>query len=282
MAAQLVDVRVGAFTFRTRVAGPEAGEVVILLHGYPQTSWEWRVQLEALADAGYRAVAPDQRGYSPGARPNNVEDYTQEALVGDVLAIADTFDARRFHLVAHDWGAMLAWHVAAWHPERLRSLTIVSVPHPAALARALHDPSSDQADRFFYIPMFKDHREGEFFGSAEQMRAIFDASGLRGHDVAEHVEVLSAPEALAAATHWYRAFDYDAGDLGPVVGVPTLFVWSTDDPALGPDAARWTADHVRAPYRFEVLEGAPHWIPEAEADRLTALLLEHVRSTGAG
>ena len=276
---EVVGVRVGALTFRTRVAGPEAGDVVILLHGYPQTSWEWRAQIAALAYAGFRAVAPDQRGYSPGARPGSVDDYTQDALVSDVLGIADACGATRFHLVGHDWGAMLAWHVAVWHPERLRSLTIVSVPHPAALARALHDPSSDQADRFFYIPMFKDHREGELFGSGDQMRAIFDASGLRGHDVDEHVEVLSEPGALETATHWYRAFDYDAGDLGPVVDVPTLFVWSTDDPALGPDAARWTRDHVRGPYRFEVFEGAPHWIPEAQPDRLSALLLEHIAST---
>jgi pimeloyl-ACP methyl ester carboxylesterase len=107
--------------------------------------------------------------------------------------------------------------------------------------------------------------------------AIFDASGLRGHDVDEHVEVLTEPGALEAATHWYRAFDYDAGDLGPI-DVPTLFVWGTEDPALGPGAARRTADHVRAPCRFEVFEGAPHWIPEAEGERLTALLLAHLAS----
>ncbi|MBV8160993.1 MAG: alpha/beta hydrolase [Acidimicrobiia bacterium] len=91
--------------------------------------------------------------------------------------------------------------------------------------------------------------------------------------------MLSEPGALETATHWYRAFDYDAGDLGPVVDVPTLFVWGTDDPALGPDAARWTRDHVRGPYRFEVFEGVPHWIPEAQPDRLNALLLEHIAST---
>ena len=279
MSAETVDdITVGDHTFRTRLAGPADGEVVILLHGYPQCSWEWHHQMPALAAAGYRAVAPDQRGYSPGARPSGVEHYDQRSLVGDVLAIADRVGADRFHLVGHDWGAILAWHVAGWHPERLRTLTIVSVPHPAAFARALRDPSTDQGERSAYIQTFKDHREAELLGSAEQLRTAFDASGLAGHDVEEHVRVLSDPGALEAATHWYRAFDFLAGDLGPI-DVPTLFVWSTDDVALGPDGARWTAEHVRAPYRFEVLEGVGHWIPEAEPERFNALLLDHLASS---
>jgi pimeloyl-ACP methyl ester carboxylesterase len=271
------DITVGDLTFRCRLAGPESGDVVLLLHGYPQSSWEWHGQLPALAAAGYRAVAPDQRGYSPGARPKGVEHYDQPSLVGDVLAIADHLGARRFHLVGHEWGAIVAWHVAGWHPDRLESLTILSVPHPAAFARALRDPSTDQPERSAYIKTFKDHGEEEMLGSPEQLRAAFDASGLAGHDVDEHVRVLSDPGALEAATHWYRAFDFLAGDLGPIQ-VPTLFVWSTDDVALGPDGARWTAEHVRAPYRFEVIDGACHWIPEVEAERFNAHLLDHLAS----
>jgi pimeloyl-ACP methyl ester carboxylesterase len=278
MSAETVDdIRVGDLTFRTRLAGPEDGEVVILLHGYPECSWEWNQQLPALAAAGYRAVAPDQRGYSAGARPAGVEHYDQRSLVDDVLGIADQLGAERFHLVGHDWGAIVAWHVAGWHPERLRSLTIVSVPHPAAFARALRDPSTDQSQRSSYIQTFKEHRETEMLGSPEDLRRAFDASGLAGHDVEEHVRVLSDPAALEAATHWYRAFDFLAGDLGPI-DVPTLFVWSTDDVALGPDGAGWTAEHVRARYRFEVIEGTGHWIPEAEAERFNELLLGHLAS----
>jgi pimeloyl-ACP methyl ester carboxylesterase len=270
----LIDVRVGELSFRTRVAG-DGDDLVILLHGYPQSSWEWHAQLPALAAAGYRGVAPDQRGYSPGARPMGVEQYDQRALVGDVLGIADHFGAQRFHVVGHDWGAIVAWHVAAWHPERVRSLTSASVFHPAAFARALNDPTTDQSQRSAYIEVFKAGDEATMLGSAEKLRGAFAASGLAGHDVDEHVRVLTDPGALEAATHWYRAFDFRAGHLGPVA-VPTLFVWGTEDPALGPDGAHWTAEHVHAPYRFEVLEGAPHWIPEVEADRFTTLLLEHL------
>ena len=115
------------------------------------------------------------------------------------------------------------------------------------------------------------------FGSTEQLRFAYEASGLAGKDVEEHVRVLSDPGALEAATHWYRAFNFLAGDLGPIE-VPTLFVWSTEDPALGPDGAKWTADHVHAPYRFEVIEGCGHWIPEAEPERFNELLLGHLAS----
>src|SRR4051812_48257716 len=109
--------------------GPEDGELVLLLHGFPQSWWEWRHQLEALGKAGYRAVAPDQRGYSPGARPGGVEHYGVEELVADAVGFADALGVDRFHLVGHDWGAIVAWYVAATHPDRLKTLSIVSTPH---------------------------------------------------------------------------------------------------------------------------------------------------------
>src|SRR5207302_917343 len=129
------------------------GELVLLLHGFPQSSWEWRSQLKALGDAGYRAVAPDQRGYSRRARPPGVEQYRIEHLVADVLAIADWLGGHRFHLVGHDWGAAVAWQVAGRHADRLRTLTPVSVPHPAAFSTALQ--GDDQRDRSSYIDFFR-------------------------------------------------------------------------------------------------------------------------------
>src|SRR5688572_5632939 len=120
-----IQLAVGDETFDARVAGPEDGDVVLHLHGFPQTSWSWRAQLDALGAAGYRAVAPDQRGYSAGARPADVERYAIPNLVADVLGIADALGAERFHLVGHDWGAAVAWQVAGRHQARLRSLTIL-------------------------------------------------------------------------------------------------------------------------------------------------------------
>ena len=274
---QTLEIPVGADTFAARVAGPDDGDVVVLLHGFPQTSWSWRHQLDALAAAGFRAVAPDQRGYSPGARPAAVDDYAIPHLVADVLGIADAVGAERFHLVGHDWGAAVAWQVAGRHPERVRTLTILSVPHPAAFGRALAgEDGADQATRSSYIDFFRSDGAAEAFtqNGGDGLRNLFAMTGLT--DVEPFVEVLLQPGAMQAALNWYRAASLtDAESLGPI-GMPTLFVWSTDDAALGPDAARWTEEYVAGPYRFEVLEGIGHWIAETAPDRLNALLLEHL------
>src|ERR1700734_1552097 len=132
-----IEIDANRLTFTARAAGPNRGRGVILLHGFPQTSWSWRGQLSELGDAGYRAVAPDQRGYSAGARPPAVADYGMDHLVGDVLALADSMEMDTFDLVGHDWGGMLAWIVASRYPGRVRSLSVVSTPHPLALQHAL-------------------------------------------------------------------------------------------------------------------------------------------------
>src|SRR5205807_82532 len=172
MGVEHLEIPVGEFTFDARAAGPDDGELVLLLHGFPQSSLEWRSQLAALGKAGYRAVAPDQRGYSPRARPDGVENYAIEHLVADTIAIADWLGGHQFHLVGHDWGAAVAWAVAGAHPERLRTLTIVSVPHPKAFAKALK--GDDQRSRSTYIDLFRQE------GKAEEVLLSDDAVRLRG------------------------------------------------------------------------------------------------------
>jgi pimeloyl-ACP methyl ester carboxylesterase len=144
-AVESLQIEVGELRFSARAAGPPDGELVILLHGFPQTSYAFRHLLRDLAGEGFRAVAPDQRGYSAGARPEDVASYRIGQLIGDVVGLADSLHAPRFHLVGHDWGGAVAWGVAFRHPERLRSLTVLSTPHPAALGRARRE--SDQAER---------------------------------------------------------------------------------------------------------------------------------------
>ena len=270
-----LSIPVGPFSFRAREAGPKDGPLVLFLHGFPQSSAEWKAELTALGEAGYHAVAPDQRGYSPGARPEGVDAYTVDALVADTLGMADALGAETFHLVGHDWGAIVAWHVAARHPKRLRTLTIVSVPHPNAFARALAPESgTDQPERSTYIAGFKavgaEAAMGEDF-----LRMAFDASGLAGHDIEDHVRVLTEPGAMRAALNWYRAYDF-LKQSAATVEVPTLFIWSTGDPALGRDGAEWTAEHVKAAYRFVVIADGPHWLPETHAGEVNRLLLEHL------
>ena len=291
---QGITIGVGDLEFAGLAAGPPDGDPVVLLHGFPQTSWLWRSQLRTLAAHGYRAVAPDQRGYSPGARPAGVAAYGIDHLVADVLGIADALGAERFHLVGHDWGAMVGWHVAGRHPERLRSFTALSVPHPTAFDEALRDPDSGQADG-------SDYFEEMLSDEMPAMLLADDAAGLRGSyaeygelpaaDIDRYVEVLAQPGALAAAMSWYRAVGFElvdglprsmpglTADARPVT-VPTLYIWSTLDGGI----SRWAADRVAScvtgPYRFEVIEGVGHWTPELAADRVDELLIEHLAAHG--
>lgn len=268
-------VEVGDLTFDAVADGPADGPVVLLLHGFPESKAEWTHVLPTLADAGYRVVAFDQRGYSPGARPTGVPAYHHTLLAADVLGVADALGADRIHLVGHDWGALVAWSVAAAHPDRLRSLGIVSVPHPRAFAAARRD-DAEQQEKSAYI---------EFFRTPDAPEEVFlanDAEGLRrayqdvDPAIAEaHLRALQDPGALTAALNYYRAWDDSLDAIGPV-RVPTLFVWSTDDVALGRAGAEGTAAWVEGPYGFEVLDGLSHWIPEVAPEALTSLVLEHL------
>lgn len=269
---------VGELDFTVTEAGPEDGELVILLHGFPQTSAAWRHQVPALAEAGYRVLAPDQRGYSPGARPDGVAAYHSAELTADVLGMADALGAERFHVVGHDWGASITWQLACRHGDRLRTATTLSVPHPLAYAAALASPKTDQADRSSYFPSFREEgsEHAMLANDATGLRFVYQASGLTEEESGPYLAALSTPEALGAALNWYRAAGgHLIQDLQPVT-VPMLHVWSTEDPALGREGAEATGDHVEGPYRFEVLEGVDHWIPEHAAERLNELLLEHL------
>lgn len=265
--------------FAARTAGPADGRPVLLLHGFPQTSRCWAAQLEALAAAGHRAVAVDQRGYSPGARPDDVAAYRPEALVADVLAVADAAGMDRFDLVGHDFGGMVAWMVAGHHPDRVRTLAVASTPHPAAFRASYQAGRSDQHERSGYMRTFREAIRGELEASlladgAAGLRRVY--AGLDPEAIEEYVAVLSQPGALVAAIDWYRSMSGQASAATPPSSVPTLYVWSDQDPALGREAAEATAALVTGPYRFEVLEGVGHWVPEQAADQLSALLLEHL------
>ena len=275
----MTQVEVGDLTFDVRTAGPQDGEVVILLHGFPQTSHEWRHQIHALAGAGFRAVAPNQRGYSPGARPPDVADYALPNLVQDVIGLAAAVGAERFHIVGHDWGAVVAWGVAVAARDRVITANPVSVPHPDAFARVLNDPTSCQVEASSYFDVFvQPHSEDAFLANDHALlRGIF--AGIDGEAIDEYVRVLGSKPALGAALNWYRANIGDRTLQGTALGaveVPTMFTWSDGDTALCIDGALLTGEYVAGPYRFEVLEGVSHWIPDLAPDAMSTLLLAHL------
>lgn len=266
------------YTFDALAAGPAEGDLVLLLHGFPQTSRCWAAQLEALAAAGYRAVAPDQRGYSPDARPTDIADYRIPRLVSDVVRFADAVGADRFHLVGHDWGAAIGWQVAGRESERLLSFTSISVPHPAAFGEALTAGDADQAQRSSYVAMFQAEgaEEGMLANDAVGLKLIYLGSGMTEEQAQPYLEAMGTTAALGSALNWYRAASLtDIDGFGPVT-TPTLYIWSTDDPALGREAAEATARFVDGPYHFVILEDVGHWVPEEAPEQVSALLLDHL------
>lgn len=278
-SVETLSLAASGYTFDAAAAGPADGELVLLLHGFPQTGQAWEPLLAPLAAAGYRAVAPDQRGYSPGARPTDDAAYAMEHLVADAAGLADALGSATFHVVGHDWGGAAAWHVAGTHPDRVRSLTVLSTPHPRAFVQAFSgEVGGDQVQRSAYMQVFAADGAAETMlaDDAAGLRAVFQLTGMSDEQARPYVEALGSVEALHAALAWYRAALAGLMGGGEPTRVPTLYVWGTEDPALGREAAEATADHVDAPYRFVALEGVGHWVVEDATDTVLDLLLEHL------
>ncbi|MEC3982293.1 alpha/beta fold hydrolase [Amycolatopsis sp. H20-H5] len=270
-----LSIPTSAGSFDAIAAGPEDGRPVLLLHGFPEACLEWEHQVATLGVLGHRAVAFDQRGYSPGVRPEQVAEYGIDTLVGDVITVADQLGWGRFDLVGHDWGGAVAWWTADAHPERLRSLAVVSTPHPAALAHAMKT-DEDQHLRSGYLTEWRQTRVTErrmLDNHGEGLRQMFDRRISPGR-IDEYVQRLSEEGALTAALNWYRA-GRPGGKIGKIE-TPTLYVWSTEDVAFGSVAALDTAAWCTGPYRFEMLEDVSHWVPEEAPEALTTLLYEHL------
>jgi len=253
-----------------------SGELVLFLHGFPEFGDAWRDVMIPIAEAGFHAVAVDQRGYSGRARPDSVSDYGIEHLLSDIRGFADALGHRRFHLVGHNWGAFLAWAFAAEHSDRVQSLSALSTPHPNAFLNAI-EMEEDQKRRSQYIAFFKMPNEAaEHFFRADnyqRLRAVYQGK-LTESAISHNIQPLAEPGALTAVLNWYRALDLTVR-VGKVA-VPTLYIWSTQDHALGEPAAMATSKYVTGPYRFERLEGATHWLLEEAPDQVSALVLKHV------
>jgi pimeloyl-ACP methyl ester carboxylesterase len=268
-------------SFDALVAGEGGAPLVLLLHGFAESMHTWRAQAAALAAAGYRAVAPSQRGYSAGARPDtgDTSNYHIERLMDDAMAIsaASGYGDRRFHLVGHDWGGSIAWALADRFAERLASLTVLSRPHPNAFNRALEMPDGDQAHRSRHHKAFLEPGAADLLlaDNARQLRERLTAAGVPAAAIAEHLSVLGNKAAMEAALTWYRARGAIRTPLGPI-RVPTLYIWGDADDTVGRMAAEGTTDFIAAPYRFEILAGVGHFAADQAPDRVSELVLQQV------
>jgi pimeloyl-ACP methyl ester carboxylesterase len=267
--------------FDALVAGSPDAPLVLLLHGFAESMYCWRAQVAALAAAGYHAIAPSQRGYSPRARPDTSDtaNYHIDRLMDDAMAIAAACGHadRRFHLVGHDWGGSIAWSLADRFPQRLASLNVLSRPHPNAFNRALQLPDGEQArrSRHHKALLEPDAADVVLADDGRWLRERWAANGVPAAAIEAHLGVLGNKDAMEAALAWYRARGAIRSPLG-VIKVPTLYIWGDADDTVGRIAAEGTREFVSAPYRFEVLPGVGHFAADQAPDRVNELLLSHL------
>lgn len=262
----------GDLTFDVRDCGG-AGEAVVLLHGFPQDSTAWVDVVPPLQAAGLRTLAPDLRGYSPRARPRGRRAYRVDVLATDVLALLDQADLDGAHVVGHDWGGFLAWYLAAHHPDRVRTLTVLSTPHPAALQWAMRH--GDQARRSWYMAAFQLPVLPEAVIGTGLRRRGAGALGLPPAQAEAYAERMLQPGALRTMINWYRAIPTRPPlPVGPVE-VPVSYLWGRGDRYLGRAAAHRTARHCSADYRFVELD-CDHWLPEREPQVVARHVLERI------
>jgi pimeloyl-ACP methyl ester carboxylesterase len=269
-------ISVRGFTFDVHLGGPEGGTAVLLLHGFPQHSGQWDLVAPTLHQVGLRTIALDQRGYSPGARPEDTAAYRIAECVADPLAILDALRVDAAHVLGHDWGALVGWHLASRHPDRVRTFTAVSVPHPLALAAAVGaDP--DQRERSSYIRLFRAPGRAEQVLLADggcRLRRMLE--GVPPDRIESYLRPLREPGALTAALQWYRAMSpADLAGLGPVA-VPTTLVWSDHDEAIGRTAAEGCAAYVTGEFAFLEVAGVTHWVPEEAPEAVSEAALDRI------
>ncbi|MGI8880572.1 MAG: alpha/beta fold hydrolase [Jatrophihabitans sp.] len=264
------------FDFDVLDDGSLDGPVVIALHGFPQTSTSWEAVTPRLTAAGFRVLAPDQRGYSPRARPRESSAYRLDRLAGDVIALADAAGAETFHVLGHDWGGAVAWQLASRHADRVSTVSVASTPHPRAMVESMRGKQFFKSWYMwaFQIPWLPERAVQARDGAL--LRRMMTSAGMNRTRVDEATALFAEPGAARGAINWYRAMRA-RGAPGPGrIRIPALYVWSDRDAALGRLAATRTEKWVTGPYRFEVLEGVSHWIPDDRPEELADLVLAHI------
>lgn len=267
--------RRGELVFDVIDARPGDGPVVVLLHGFPQRNTSWETVIARLTAEGYRCLAPNQRGYSHGARPTRRRDYRVSELVEDVRALIDASGAQRVHLVGHDCGALVTWFAAAALPERLATASALSTPHPIGGLKALVASRQALASWYVYVFQLPLIPERIFIGGRALSRFL-QAGGQTTERAERDARAMAAPGAFTAAVNWYRAMPMNGflRLLRTKITVPTMHVFSDGDTFLSAKGAQACGHGVSADYRYEVLHGVSHWMVDEDPDAIADLLLD--------
>lgn len=281
-------IKVNGVKLHVVTDGPEGGTPVILLHGFPEFHYGWRGQIPALAEAGFRVIAPDQRGYNLSDKPKGVSAYNVDTLAKDVVGLFDHFGIQKARLVGHDWGAVVAWTVALNHPERLEKLTILNVPHPDVMRRFILEDKQQRKNSwyvfFFQIPFFVEWMlsKENFRNMARMLVGSGRKSTFTRSDIEAYKKAWSQPGALTAMLNWYRSIFRDSLKYlfkkipTRRVSVPTRILWGMNDVALSHEMAKPSAE-LCDDGELIFFEKATHWVQHDEADAVNKNLIEFLR-----
>ena len=270
--------------------GPTNGTPVILLHGFPEFHYGWRKQVPALAEAGFHVITPDQRGYNLSDKPKGVSAYRLENLAKDVIGLLDHYGIQKARLVGHDWGAVVAWHVAIHYPERLEKLAILNVPHPDVMVQFMLKKVEQRKKSwyvfFFQIPWFVEWvlSKDDYHNMARMLYGSGRKSTFNRADIAEYKKAWSQPGALSAMLNWYRSIVRESvkGILRfkrtqeRRVKVRTLMMWGMNDVALSHEMAQPSIE-LCDDGKLICFEKATHWVQHDEADEVNKNLIEFLR-----
>ena len=278
-------VETNGISLHTRQAGPEDGPLVVLLHGFPEFWDSWHRQIEPLADAGYRVIVPDQRGYNRSDKPDGVASYHIEELVADVVGLIDAAGRETAAVAGHDWGAAVAWWLALSHPDRIDSLTAVNVPHPTVMEETLRH-SLSQLRKSWYMFAFQVPMLPETIATANNCRVL--SRGLTNSsrpgtfsatDLQRYREAWTQPGALTAMINWYRAMGrYRPRPPREQVSVPTLVMWGQQDEFLEPAMAEESLTYCDDG-RVVTYPSATHWVLHERPEETAEELLAHLDAT---
>ena len=272
------DVKVNGLSFTCRISGMDNdGDAVILLHGFPETSRMWYDLIPMFASRGFKVVAPDQRGYSSGARPPKISDYSIEKLSQDVIDIADVFQFDKFHLVGHDWGSAVGWAIVALNSDRIISWTALSVPHLDAFFEAIKNDEL-QKQKSQYIKFFKKPILPELYFKIFGYKYLKDIWRKSSQvEIEKYLEVFKQKGALKASLNWYRAnMKNDDKSIGDIAA-PTLIIYGLKDMAIGEKSVDESEKYLKGDYKIEKLESG-HWLIQESFDSVSNSILHHLNS----
>lgn len=274
-------ITTNGITLHTIVAGPDDGPLVILLHGFPEFWYGWRHQIDALAAAGYRVLAPDQRGYNQSDKPRGIAAYNIDELAADAVGLIDAAGRESAVLVGHDWGAAVAWWAALRFPERLERVAILNVPHPIVMRRHLRNSLSQLAKSwymfFFQTPWLPEWMlsRGDYSAGLRSLRGTSRRGTFSDEDLDQYRAAWSQPGALTGMINWYRALlRARPGRVDSIrVRMPLLMIWGVQDRFLGRELAQPSIE-LCDQGRVVFLDDATHWVQHEEPQRVNELLLE--------